>query len=178
MKIEDHRRGTNSLVLSGAVGMGREELGFNPMTLNSPTFPGFPRNVPLTSGWTAHFTRRLGDELQRPMRLGSTNICLQRALTWPLSAGPQRPRNPWPNRADLAPDPRPGVAAWRPLPRGGLTARRPPPCVAPTSPCRPQPSPLAPTRPCARLSAHRAAPCPSPCGDSRRSLLSPSPTPA
>lgn len=99
-------------------------------------------------------------------------------LTWPLSAGPQRPRNPWPGRADLAPGPRPGVAAWRPLPRGGLAARRPPPCVAPTSPCRPQPSPLAPTGPCARLSAHRAAPYPSPCGDSRRSLLPPSPTPA
>lgn len=66
----------------------------------------------------------------------------QEPLPWPI----------WPAA------PRPGVAAWRPLPRGGLAARRPPPCVAPTSPGRPQPSPLAPTGPYARLSAPRAAP--------------------
>ncbi|XP_051037549.1 uncharacterized protein LOC127219833 [Phodopus roborovskii] len=86
-----------------------------------------------------------------PLHMPSPNSPLPH-LTWPLSAGPQRPRNPCPGRADLAPGPRPGVAAWRPLPRGGLAARRPPPCVAPTSPGRPQPSPLAPTGPCARLS--------------------------
>ncbi|EGV93912.1 hypothetical protein I79_002769 [Cricetulus griseus] len=46
----DHGGGTKNLVLSGAVGMGREELGSNPMTLILPTFPGSPRKVvPLTS---------------------------------------------------------------------------------------------------------------------------------
>lgn len=75
-------------------------------------------------------------------------------LTWPRGSRFSTAKVPLPPRADLAPGPRPGVAAQRPLPRGGLAARRPPPCVAPTSPVRPQPSPRAPTRARARAFPH------------------------
>lgn len=77
-------------------------------------------------------------------------------LTWPRCAGSSTAQVPLPRWADLAPGPRPGVAAWRPLPRGCLAARRPPPCVAPTSPGQPQPSPRAPTGARARASPHLA----------------------
>lgn len=77
-------------------------------------------------------------------------------LTWPRCAGSSTAQVPLPRWADLAPGLRPGVAAWRPLPRGCLAARRPPPCVAPTSPGQPQPSPRAPTGARARASPHLA----------------------
>lgn len=95
-------------------------------------------------------------------------------LTWPRGARFSTAQVPWPFRADLAPGPRPGVAARRPLPRGGLAARRPPPCVAPTSPGRPQPSPRAPTGARSRASPHLAPLADRTlCGGRRRSPLPP-----
>lgn len=95
-------------------------------------------------------------------------------LTWPRGARFSTAQVPLTPRADLAPGPRPGVAARRPLPRGGLAARRPPPCVAPTSPVRPQPSPGAPTRARARAFPHLTLLADrTPCSGRRRSPLPP-----
>lgn len=116
------------------------------------------RRHPLLKGRARPEPRRLPSPrpaANPPPRALSPNSPLPH-LTWPRGARFSTAQVPLPRRAYLAPGPRPGVAARRPLPRGGLAARRPPPCVAPTSPSRPQPSPRAPTGARARASPHLA----------------------
>lgn len=134
------------------------------------------RGCPLLKGRARQELRRLPPPSRPPVPHPSAlsrNSPLPH-LTWPRGTRFSTAQVTLPPQANLAPGPRPGVAVRRPLPRGGLAARRPPPCVAPTSPVRPQPSPGAPTRARARAFPHLTLLSDRTlCSDRRRSPLPP-----